>query len=64
MGDVVHVSRLRLQTEEEGVRRAFFQGPDGPVVYGHHGGIKEFYGRRPPEEHLTTLDHLVGALTG
>jgi hypothetical protein len=29
-----------------------------------HGGIKQFYGIDPEEEHAATLDHIVGAVGG
>ncbi|HZJ03548.1 MAG TPA: hypothetical protein VFE20_07770 [Thermoleophilia bacterium] len=38
------------------------QGFDQPVYYGVHGGIKEFYGVDPEEDHAATLDHIVGAV--
>ncbi len=62
MGEVVHVSRIQIFREQGPTRRAMIQGFDEPVYYGVHGGIKEFYGVDPEEDHAATLDHIVGAV--
>jgi hypothetical protein len=62
MGDVVHTSRITITRVNGPVRKAFIEGFDQPVFYGLHGGIKDFYGVDPVEEHAATLDHIVGAV--
>jgi hypothetical protein len=62
MGNVVHTSRIDITREKGPVRKALIEGFDEPVYYGLHGGIKDFYGVDPVEEHAATLDHIVGAV--
>lgn len=62
MGTVVHTSRSRIIREEGPTRRAQIEGFSGPVRYGVHGGIKNFYKIEPKEEHPATLDHMVSAI--
>ena len=46
------------------VRHAYIGEFPEPVVYGVHGGVKEFYGVEPEVEHPSTLDHIVAAAGG
>jgi hypothetical protein len=64
MGNVVHTSRIGITRVSGPVRKALIEGFDEPVFYGMHGGIKDFYGVDPEEEHAATLDHIVGAVAG
>lgn len=64
MGDLIHVSRVRIVKDKGPVRRAFIEQFPDPVFYGVHGGIKRFYGVEPEEEHPTTLDHVIAAVGG
>ena len=66
MGDVIHVSKLRVVKEPgKGMKTAYLDAfPDMPIPYGIHGGIKEFYKADPEEERPATLDHLVAAVAG
>jgi len=64
MGDLIHVSKVRIVKDKGPVRRAFIEQFPDPVFYGVHGGIKRFYGVEPEEEHPTTLDHVIAAVAG
>jgi len=64
MGDLIHVSKVRIVKDRGPVRRAFIEQFPDPVFYGVHGGIKRFYGVEPEEEHPTTLDHVIAAVAG
>lgn len=47
------------------IREAYIAGFEGePVLYGVHGGVKEFYGTLPEVEYPSTLDHIVAAAGG
>lgn len=60
----VHIARARVYQEQRPNRRAFVADFPEPIRYGVHGGIKDFYGMTPEEEHASTLDHLVAAAAG
>ena len=64
MGDVVHTSRIRIVREQGPTRKAIIEGLPGEVLYGVHGGIKDFYKIEPKEEHPATLDHMISAIAG
>lgn len=64
MGDVVHVSKVRIVKQKGTERHAFIEHFTEPVRYGMHGGIKKFYGVEPDEELPATLDHVVAAVGG
>ncbi|HEY7363652.1 MAG TPA: hypothetical protein VIE37_06065 [Methylomirabilota bacterium] len=64
MGDVLHVSRVRIMKDKGPRRRAYIEPFPEPVLYGLHGGVKAFYGVEPEEELPTTLDHIVAAVAG
>jgi hypothetical protein len=64
MGKIVHQSHITITRENGPTRKAVIKGFNEPVYYGVHGGIKEFYGVSPEEEHAATLDHIVGAVGG
>ena len=64
MGDIVHQSQITITREKGPTRIANIEGFNEPVYYGVHGGIKNFYGVDPEEEHAATLDHIVGAVGG
>ena len=61
---IVHIARARVYQEVRPNRRAFVADFPEPIRYGVHGGIKDFYGITPEEEHASTLDHLVAAAAG
>ncbi|HEY9723162.1 MAG TPA: hypothetical protein V6D47_14225 [Oscillatoriaceae cyanobacterium] len=60
----VHIARARVIQEERPNRVAYLGNYPEPIRYGVNEGIKRFYGYEPQEELPSTLDHLVGALTG
>ena len=64
MGDLIHVSKVRIVKDKGPVRRAFIEQFPDPVFYGVHGGVKRFYGVEPEQEHPTTLDHVIAAVGG
>ena len=64
MGEVVHVSRVKIYKDKGPLRRAYIENFPEPVRYGLHGGIKKFYGIEPPEELPATIDHVVAAVGG
>lgn len=64
MGEVIHVSHVRIVKDKGPVRRAFIENFSEPVRYGVHGGVKKFYGVEPEEELPTTLDHVIAAVAG
>jgi hypothetical protein len=64
MGELIHVSRIRIVKDKGPDRRAYIEPFPEPVRYGVHGGIKKFYGVEPAEELPTTLDHIVAAVAG
>lgn len=64
MGKIVHQSHITITRENGPTRKAVIKGFNEPVYYGVHGGIKDFYGVTPEEEHAATLDHVVGAVGG
>jgi hypothetical protein len=64
MGELIHVTRIRIEKDKGPVRRAYIEAFPEPVRYGVHGGIKKFYGVEPVEELPTTLDHMIAAVAG
>jgi hypothetical protein len=64
MGDIVHVSKVRITKGKGPLREAWIESFPEPVRYGLHGGIKAFYGVEPEEELPATLDHIVAAVAG
>ena len=64
MGEIVHVSHVKIVKDKGPARRAYIENFPEPVRYGLHGGIKKFYGVEPAEELPATIDHLVAAVGG
>src|SRR5439155_12304306 len=50
MGELIHVSKVRIVKDKGPLRRAWIENFPDPVVYGVHGGIKKFYGVEPEQE--------------
>jgi len=64
MADIVHVSRVKIFKDKGPQRRAYIEGFPEPVLFGLHGGIKEFYGVTPREDLPATIDYIVAAVGG
>jgi hypothetical protein len=66
MGEVVYVSKVRIEREEGPVRLAWIPGEKEPIVFSVHGAIAKHYGREPNElaPHAATLDYIVAAAGG
>ena len=64
MGEVIHVSKVRIEKHKGPERHAYIESFPDPVRYGMHGGVKKFYGAVAEEELPTTLDHIVAAVAG
>jgi hypothetical protein len=60
----IEISKIKIYQDERPNRRAYISGFEEPVRYGVHGGVKDFYGAVPEEEHPSTLDHIVSAAGG
>ncbi len=66
---VAHTSRIRIEKHLGPHRTAHLEGFDGPINFGIHGGIKNFYqekyGREfKGPEYPATLDHLIAGVAG
>jgi hypothetical protein len=64
MGKRVHTSKITITRVGGPTRKAVIEGFKEPIFYGVHGGIKQFYGVEPKEEHPATLDHIIGGVGG
>ena len=65
MGEVIYVSRARIETVRGPIRHAYLGDVPEPVVYGMQGSLRDWY-KAPADEPDTpsTLDHIVGAVGG
>jgi hypothetical protein len=66
MGDVVYVSRVRIERVRGPLRRAFLPAADEPIEFGVHDEVADHYGvtRGGEAERATTLDYVVAAAGG
>ncbi len=66
MGEVVYVSKVRIERLRGPLRRATLPAEERPVFFSTHGAINAHYGF--PEEglepHAATLDYVVAAAGG
>jgi len=62
VGDLVHLSKVRIVPEEPTVKQAFVARFPQPIRTGMHGGVKTWYKSQVEEELPTTLDHVVAAI--
>jgi hypothetical protein len=60
----VALTKITITQEERPNRSAYIHPFEDPVLYGVHGGVKQFYGIEPKEERPSTLDHIVAAAGG
>ena len=65
-GEVVYVSRVRIERVKGPYRRAYLPVEAEPVAFGVHSEIAEHYGTDMTQQdpHSTTLDYLVAAAAG
>ncbi len=61
--ELTEINVFQMDTPNK-IRHAYIGKFNEPVVYGVHGGVKEFYGVEPEIEHPSTLDHIVAAAGG
>jgi hypothetical protein len=66
MGDVVYVSRVRIERVRGPLRRAYLPATEQPVELGVHDEVADHYGvqRGGEAERATTLDYVVAAAGG
>src|SRR5258708_37199035 len=67
MGNVVYVSKSRLERKQGPVRVAHLPGEAQPVIYSAHGGIAEHYKVDPAtigESHAATIHYVISATAG
>ena len=63
-GEVVYLSRVRIERVAGAFRRAWIPAHEGPIEFGVHGAVAEHYGAHPDVERTTTLDYVVAAAAG
>jgi len=67
MGDVIYVSRSRIDRKQGPLRVAHLPGESQPVVFSVHGAIAEHYKVDPAslkESHAATIDYVIASTAG
>jgi hypothetical protein len=67
MGDVVYVSKSRIERRQGPLRVAHLPGESQPVLYSVHGAIAEHYKAdlaKLKESHSSTIDYVISATAG
>jgi hypothetical protein len=67
MGEVVYVSKSRIERKQGPLRLATIPGEEKPVVFSVHGGIAEHYKVDPAKlqgSHAATIDYVIAATAG
>jgi len=67
MGEVVYVSRCRIERKLGPLRIATIPGESQPVVFSVHGAIAEHYKVDPAklkDSHASTIDYVIAATAG
>jgi hypothetical protein len=67
MGEVVYVSRSRIERKAGPLRLAQIPGEEKPVVFSVHGAIAEHYKVDPAKlqgSHASTIDYVIAATAG
>lgn len=65
MSEVVYRSKVRVERQDDGVRRAILPAEPEPTLFGIHDEIAAHYGKDPgPNAHAATLDYIVAAAAG
>jgi hypothetical protein len=64
MDQVAYVSKSRVERKKGPLRIAYLPGEANPVAYSVHGAIANHYKVDPsklPEQHSSTIDHVISA---
>ena len=67
MGDVVYVSKSRIERKHGPLRVAYLPGEPRPVIFSVHGAIAEHYKVDPTkltEPHAATIDYVIAGTAG
>ena len=67
MGDVVYVSKSRIERKQGPLRVAHLPGESQPVIFSVHGAIAQHYKLDPgklKEQHSSTIDYAISATAG
>jgi len=67
MGDVVYVSKSRIERKVGPLRVAQLPGESQPVIFSVHGAIAQHYKLDPgklKEQHSSTIDYVISATAG
>ena len=62
-----YISQVRIEREDDGLRRAWLPAETEPALFGTHGAVAAHYGKRPDQirtPHATTIDYIVAATGG
>ncbi|HUO35404.1 MAG TPA: hypothetical protein VMU43_10470 [Candidatus Acidoferrum sp.] len=67
MGDVVYVSKSRIERRQGPLRVAHLPGEPQPVIFSVHGDIAKHYKVDPAkiqDSHTSTIDYVIAATAG
>lgn len=67
MGEVVYVSKSRIERKQGPLRVAHLPGEAQPVIFSVHGAIARHYKVDPTkltESHTSTIDYVIAATAG
>lgn len=67
MGDVVYISKSRIERKQGPIRVAYLPGESHPVIYSVHGAIAEHYKvdlSKVKEQASSTIDYVISATAG
>jgi hypothetical protein len=66
MTNAIHFTEIQVYQIDtiNKIKKAVITGFNDPIIYGVHGGVKEFYKAAAEVECPSTLDHIVAAAGG
>lgn len=66
MSDIIELTKITIFQKDTAnkIREAYIGDFKEPVLFGVHGGVREFYGVDTDPEYPSTLDHIVAAAGG
>lgn len=66
MSDIIELTKITIFQKDTAnkIREAYIGDFKKPVMFGVHGGVREFYGVDTDPEYPSTLDHIVAAAGG